>query len=187
VHESRLITGIAAVFAGLTVAMAMLGIVYNPLLVVVAAMFAVSTYVLWEHGTGRLAARIYAGVERQAATNGGAATQRGGFGAGPRSDWRPPREGQRAREAWRASRAGQRRRRSDGQHHRRESQPRRPADSGPSLAEAYDILGVEHGADETAIRAAYRDRVKDVHPDTADGDEAEFKRVTSAYERLTDR
>jgi curved DNA-binding protein CbpA len=36
------------------------------------------------------------------------------------------------------------------------------------------------------VRAAYRDRVKEVHPDTDAGDEEAFKSVTAAYERLTD-
>ncbi|MFC7114352.1 DnaJ domain-containing protein [Natronoarchaeum sp. GCM10025703] len=37
------------------------------------------------------------------------------------------------------------------------------------------------------MRKAYREKVKSVHPDTADGDEEEFKRVTNAYERLTEQ
>ena len=45
---------------------------------------------------------------------------------------------------------------------------------------------VDVDADDATIRAAYRDRVKVVHPDAPDGDEAAFKRVTAAYERLVD-
>ena len=52
-------------------------------------------------------------------------------------------------------------------------------------AEARDVLGVSLTADETEIRAAYRERVKAVHPDNG-GDRAAFIRVTAAYERLTD-
>jgi curved DNA-binding protein CbpA len=45
---------------------------------------------------------------------------------------------------------------------------------------------VELDADESAIKRAYRRKVKEVHPDTDGGDEEQFKRVTRAYERLTD-
>ncbi|WP_233571911.1 DnaJ domain-containing protein [Halosegnis longus] len=45
------------------------------------------------------------------------------------------------------------------------------------------MLGVDIDADEEAVTAAYRDRVKETHPDR-DGDEAEFKRVRWAYEYL---
>jgi len=60
-------------------------------------------------------------------------------------------------------------------------------DSGPSQREAYRVLGLDPGANEEAIRDAYRRKVKDVHPDAADGDEKEFKRVTEAYETLRER
>lgn len=60
-----------------------------------------------------------------------------------------------------------------------------PADDGPSRAEAYRRLGLEPGANDAAVKRAYRERVKEVHPDTADGDQETFKRVTRAYERLT--
>ena len=51
--------------------------------------------------------------------------------------------------------------------------------------EAYRTLGLDQDADESAVKRAYREKVKDVHPDRG-GDEEEFKRVTRAYERLTD-
>lgn len=40
-------------------------------------------------------------------------------------------------------------------------------------------------ADAAEIRRAYRERVKDVHPDNG-GDRAAFMRVTAAYERLSE-
>jgi len=43
---------------------------------------------------------------------------------------------------------------------------------------------VAPGSDEATVREAYRDRVKETHPDTEDGDEETFKRVAEAYERL---
>jgi curved DNA-binding protein CbpA len=58
--------------------------------------------------------------------------------------------------------------------------------SGPSPAEARRVLGVDPEADASTIRRAYRERAKETHPDTEDGDEAAFKRVNAAYERLSD-
>jgi hypothetical protein len=60
-----------------------------------------------------------------------------------------------------------------------------PEVSAPSAADdpvtqAFAELGLEPGADEDAVQSAYRDRAKEVHPDTG-GDEAEFKRVQEAY------
>jgi curved DNA-binding protein CbpA len=50
-------------------------------------------------------------------------------------------------------------------------------------SEAYDALGVSPDASQEAVRDAYRDRVKEVHPDSG-GDEEAFKRVNRAYETL---
>lgn len=52
--------------------------------------------------------------------------------------------------------------------------------------EARRVLGVDPGDGEETVRRAYRERVKEVHPDSPDGDPEAFKRVTAAYERLTD-
>ncbi|MFB6165852.1 MAG: ferredoxin Fer [Haloarculaceae archaeon] len=51
------------------------------------------------------------------------------------------------------------------------------------MASPYDVLGIEPPADDDAIRAAYRERVKAVHPDHG-GTVEEFRRVRAAYERL---
>jgi curved DNA-binding protein CbpA len=48
------------------------------------------------------------------------------------------------------------------------------------------VLGVSPDADESTVRRAYRDRIKEVHPDAEDGDEEVFKRVQEAYEVLTE-
>lgn len=63
-----------------------------------------------------------------------------------------------------------------------------PGPDGRELSRraAYDRLGLEPGADEEAVRSAYRELVKEHHPDAGDGDEETFKRVTAAYERLVD-
>jgi curved DNA-binding protein CbpA len=47
----------------------------------------------------------------------------------------------------------------------------------------FDVLGVEPDADDAAIEAAYRERVKKSHPDQG-GSAAEFRRVREAYEEL---
>jgi hypothetical protein len=173
VNRSRLITGLAAVFAAITVTMAVLGVVYSLTLLPVAVLFGVVTYLLWYHASGRLAERVYRTVEQQAAVTGQRSNQDAGFGAGPRDAWQGPRQhGRTAREQRRArATAG-----AGGQTHAGQL----------SRREAYRRLDLEPGADEQAIRAAYRERVKDVHPDTADGSEEAFKRTTEAYERLVE-
>src|SRR5438270_4170498 len=53
----------------------------------------------------------------------------------------------------------------------------------------YDLLGVQRGADEAAIKAAYRRLAKEHHPDTKNGckeSEARFKAINEAYDVLKD-
>lgn len=58
-------------------------------------------------------------------------------------------------------------------------------DAPPTL---YDVLDVSPDASRTEIQAAYREQVKETHPDVSDHPDAEtrFKRVTRAKEVLTD-
>lgn len=49
----------------------------------------------------------------------------------------------------------------------------------------YEVLGVPEGASEEEVRQAYRRLVKAAHPDLA-GDPAQFRRVTEAYDVLSD-
>ncbi|MFB6165637.1 MAG: J domain-containing protein [Haloarculaceae archaeon] len=183
-HE-RLIVGVAAALAGcalIVTAVALLTGAFAVLAVAVA--LAAAAYFMWYQASGRLAARIYAQVERQAAANAGqeAADGRGGFGAGPRGEWTPPRDGQTAQQQWRQSRGGGRRQ-GTGQSQR--GRRVETADDGLSAAEARRLLDVGADADAEQIKAAYREKVKDVHPDTDGGDEEAFKRVNKAYERLS--
>jgi hypothetical protein len=147
VDRDRLLLGLAAVFAGLTVLVGVAALAVQPFLLLVAAPFAVLTYLLWYQATGRLAARTRRRRERARRTAAAGAGPRGGTANGRR----PPRP-----------------------------------DDEPSRAEAYRRLGLEPGADESAVKRAYRERVKEVHPDTETGDQETFKRVTRAYERLTE-
>src|SRR6266550_1885440 len=53
----------------------------------------------------------------------------------------------------------------------------------------YDLLGIQRGADEVAIKAAYRRLAKECHPDRQGGcknSEARFKAVNEAYDILKD-
>lgn len=52
--------------------------------------------------------------------------------------------------------------------------------------DACRVLNVGLDADTDTIRKAYREKAKQTHPDRETGSEAEFKRVTSAYELLTE-
>jgi len=175
VHHERLITGVAAVLAGAAVVMTILAVVYNPAILAIAVAFGAAAYFMWYQASGRLAARVYRSVQEQAARNNGRGrtrTQRGGFGAGPREDWTPPGGEQR----------GARGRGPGGQQQQRRTAP--PTTDRPSREEAFRTLGLDPGADEAAVKQAYRDRVKEVHPDNG-GSESEFKRVKKAYERLS--
>ena len=52
------------------------------------------------------------------------------------------------------------------------------------MGSPYDVLGLDADVDEDAVVQAYRERVKDAHPDHG-GSVAEFKRVQRAYEHIT--
>ena len=52
---------------------------------------------------------------------------------------------------------------------------------GGGTEAAYEVLGLPSGAEEAAVRRAYRRRVKAVHPDHG-GDEREFRRLQAAYD-----
>jgi hypothetical protein len=188
VYGSRIVSGLAAVFAGMAALFLVLAFAYNLVFLVVAAAFGASAYFVWYHASGRFAQRLYEGVEDRAAADAG-----GGFGAEPREDWEPPRDGPQARAQAEAQGRGGRRaareqaRRAQAEGRRRQRTRRPPGSSdGPTAREAYDALGLSPSADEAAVKEAYREKVKEVHPDRPSGDEDEFKEVKAAYERLTD-
>jgi DnaJ-domain-containing protein 1 len=148
----------------------------EPVLFVVAIPLAAATYAFWYQSSGVLRERLRR--TRTATDRGGrGGERRGGFGPGPREGFESAR-GQRARTEWERR---QRQRRGG----RRAGEGSGPAGSpGMSSAEAYRRLGLDRGADESEVQRAYRQKVKEVHPDRG-GDEEEFKAVTEAYERLT--
>src|ERR687890_1576939 len=53
----------------------------------------------------------------------------------------------------------------------------------------YELLGIQRGADEAAVKAAYRRLAKECHPDRYNGcrdQEARFKAINEAYDVLKD-
>jgi molecular chaperone DnaJ len=53
----------------------------------------------------------------------------------------------------------------------------------------YEVLGVQKGADEKALKSAFRNQAKKFHPDANPGDktmEAKFKEINEAYDVLKD-
>ena len=51
------------------------------------------------------------------------------------------------------------------------------------MASPYDVLGIDRGADDDEIIAAYRARVKEAHPDHG-GTVREFRHIQEAYEAI---
>ncbi len=56
-----------------------------------------------------------------------------------------------------------------------------PSRGRVAAPDAFEVLGLPSGADEAAVRRAYRRRVKEVHPDHG-GDEQAFQRLQEAYD-----
>lgn len=79
------------------------------------------------------------------------------------------------------------RRRAAGGERTASGSPRELGEAGPTVSpsKARSILDVPPDADNRTIRRAYRERIKEVHPDQG-GDEARFREVTAAYETLQD-
>jgi len=176
---------LSGVFGVMAVLQLVLALRFSLFLLTIAAAFGLSSYLVWYHASGRMADR----VRRRAAA--GAYEQReqarGGFGAGPREqrfrDARGPfesarRGGNDARRGVGADRRGRRGARNGGGQAMAE---------GPTPAEAARVLGVTPDAEQSRIKAAYREKVKSVHPDTDEGSEEAFKRVNRAYETLTEK
>ena len=182
-NRTWFLLGLAAVLAGIAVLQFVLGFVYSPALFAVAVPFAAAAYLIWYHASGRLREKVESG---RAGSYRRAETDRGGFGAGPRDSFSGRRGGFGARDG-RGGPGGRGTRgtRSGGRTAR--GSPTARVDSGPSVAEAYRTLGLDADADAEAVRRAYRERVKSVHPDREGGDEEEFLRVKKAYERLNER
>jgi len=57
------------------------------------------------------------------------------------------------------------------------------ADDG-TTKEPHEVLGVAEDADDEVVRAVARRLAANVHPDQADGDQREFKRIQEAKEAM---
>lgn len=154
VQRSPVLLGVASVLAGTTAIFGVFGVVYNPILFVAALPFGAATYVVWRHATGQLGARV-----RERAT---------------------PFEADRdAGTAGRRASPGPGARPGPG---RERDPPAEPA--SPSRLEAARVLEVDPDADDEAIRVAFRERARELHPDAPDGDAEAFQDVIAAYDRL---
>lgn len=168
--ENRLLMGLAAVLAGLTVTVIALGFAVSLFLLPLAIPFGGAAYLFWYHASGRLMAdaRENARTYRVGEAVGPAADGRGGFGGagGPFGEAT-------ARERVRSNRREAR------------GAPRTTAALSPE--EASRVLDVSPEATDAEIKTAYRQKVKKAHPDTDGGNEEAFKRVNRAYDVLRER
>lgn len=179
--RSPLVVGLAAVFAGMTVLLVVLAAAFRDVVVFAVALpFGAATYLFWQHAAGRIRERVETQARRARAAN--ERRDRGGFGADPRFGDARTRFGREARGT-----AGVGGRNAAGGRGQDQDGRRVDPNAGPDISrtEAYATLGLDPDADDQAVRNAYRERVKETHPDRG-GDEERFKQVTAAYERLTD-
>lgn len=150
VTQTNLLWGLVVVFAAIAVGQVVLGVLYTPVLFVVALPFAAAAYLLWYHVSGRMASNVRTRV--------------------------------RARPSWEDARAEARARGEPFTGDRRRRAP--PADDRMAPSAAYEALGLDSDASDAEIQRAYREKVKETHPDRQGGDEEAFKRVSEAYRRL---
>ena len=179
-----IIVGMAATFAGLTALLVVAGVVVNPILLAVAVPIGAAAYLLWYHASGRLQAQIRREADRLGPTERERARQRARAAENRRDAYQTAgAAGPGGRGATAGGRTGSRWAGTAGTGDPRDRAPRA---NGMSEREAYATLDLDPTADADAVRAAYRDRAKRLHPDAETGDEEAFKRLNRAYDRLSD-
>ncbi|MBP1902286.1 DnaJ-domain-containing protein 1 [Halorubrum trapanicum] len=183
-----IVVGLAGTFVGMTALLVIGGIVLHPIALALAVPFGAVSYFLWYHATGRLHDQARRSAEQAGPTERQRARQRARAeanrerayrAAGAADGGRGPGPGQRDARGT-GSRAG-----PDGSE-TRDPRDRAPSTGGMTERQAYETLGLDRTADGETVRRTYRERAKRLHPDGADGDEEEFKRLNEAYEVLTD-
>jgi len=198
VQRSGLLIGVGGTLAGLGALLGILGAVAEPLLLFAALPLLAAGYVIWYHGTGRMEFRSRVRTRRrpgpgprgesgERAGGGNASGERAGAGDDG-SRWADPEWRRRRRRARRGDGPGPFGEDPFGPGGERDR--RRPpgaSGDGPTPREAYEVLGLDPGSSSEEVRAAYRDKVKEVHPDREGGSEEAFKRVNDAYETLKER
>jgi membrane protein implicated in regulation of membrane protease activity len=169
-----LVTFLAGALGVAALLLVVAGVVATPVAFGAATPFAVAAALLWYHASGRFTERVRERVAREERERQRRQQHRAAAagGADDRRTTGQRRTATGSRNHTGAGGSGQRTRaRSQGQRRR------------PSRETALRVLGLEPGASQAEIKRAYRERVKEVHPDRG-GDEEAFQRVTSAYEFL---
>jgi phage shock protein PspC (stress-responsive transcriptional regulator) len=169
---------LAGVFAGLAVLLAIVALARQPFLLVLAVPFGLAAYLVFMGATGRAPLGGYRRVTPEEARE--ARATRGDREPGGRSRFA---EAARQRAAGERSRAGPSRARASTQRGRQSTQ----ANNTLARRDAARILGIDADAEPAAVRRAYRERVKTVHPDADGGDQETFQQVNEAYERLREK
>lgn len=203
-HHEVIVAWLAGLFGLMAVTLALAAALVSWPVLLVAAPLGATAVLLWYHASGRLRERMERQayrrrVERQRHDSRGAPGT--GVGPGPTGTGRAATGrargaaaagptatdgGRRAAPGGFGASAGRRReRRAAGQSRgaRRAGTAAAARQRGMSRRRALSVLGLEPGADDADVRAAYRSRVKETHPDRG-GDADAFMRVTEAYERL---
>lgn len=161
--------GVGAVLA------AVAGLTFPPLLLV-AVVLGYGSYRLGADAIDRVADEVYesVGVEQNEDGTVGARGEESGWRYVGRVDYEP-REEPGSEFAW-----------DDDFWHEPGGGDAATITVGPRTREACEVLGIDPGASREAVRAAYRERVKEVHPDRG-GDPERFQEVQWAYDYLRSR